>query len=57
MTTIGEIGNHHGDLTVKEENGSFYWSIENWDGHDWEEISESLYRELLKHNELLKKGG
>lgn len=45
---IGEIGNHYGCLEVRKEDGKFYWSIENWNGHYWEEIPESLYIELIK---------
>lgn len=45
--SIGSIGNYYGGLSVKEEDGSFYWSIENWDGESWEEIPESLYWELI----------
>ncbi len=49
---IGHICNHYGSLYVKEENGIYYWSIENYDGFSiQEEISESLYNELIKHNE------
>lgn len=44
---IGTIGNYYGGLSVKEEAGRFYWSIENYSGDDWEEIPESLYRELM----------
>lgn len=49
--TIGEIGNYYGGLHVKEEGGKFYWGVENWDGTWWEEIPESLYRELIKFEE------
>lgn len=45
---IGCIGNYYGGLAVKQEDGKFWWSIENYDGHFWEEIPESLYLELLK---------
>ena len=47
-TTIGKIGNYYGGLNVKAEEDRFYWSIEDWDGHSWEEIPEALYRALLK---------
>jgi hypothetical protein len=45
---IGNIGNYYGGLHIKKVNDKFYWSIENYDGHDWEEIPESLYNELIK---------
>ncbi len=48
--SIGGIGNYYGCLEVKEEDGKYYWSIENWSGHDWEEISKRLYFALLEHD-------
>ena len=48
VVQVGKIGNYYGGLSVKSKNGRFFWSIENYDGNDWQEISESLYRELLK---------
>lgn len=47
MREIGSIGNYYGCLRVKEQDGKFFWSIENHDGDDWEEIPASLYRELI----------
>ena len=43
---IGQIGNYYGGLFVKTENGKFYWSIENYNGHHWEEIPISLFDAL-----------
>lgn len=51
MKSIGEVGNYYGSLYVKEEDGKFYWSVENWDGHHWDEIPEYLYRALLQFEE------
>ena len=51
---IGNIGNYYGMLTAKKKKGLFYWSIKNWDGHRWEEIPESLYKELIQFNDSLK---
>lgn len=48
INRIGSIGNYYGGLSVKEENGKFFWSIENYSGHDWEEIPESLYLKLME---------
>jgi len=45
---IDSIGNNYGCLNFREYNGKFYWSIEGYNGQDWEEIPESLYQELLK---------
>lgn len=47
-TDIGMIGNYYGGLEVKERNGKYFWSIENYDGHDWEEITKELYDALIK---------
>ncbi len=51
---IGDIGNYYGGLSVKVESGIPYWSIENYDGQDWEEIPASLYKELIKFEERRK---
>lgn len=46
---IGKIGNYYGCLSVVQlTNGKCYWSIEDWEGHNWEEIPQSLYNELIK---------
>lgn len=50
-TLIGDIGNYYGGLSVKEVDGEYFWSIADWNGHDWEKIPESLYKELLKFQE------
>ena len=54
-TCIGDIGNYYGCLTVKENGGKFFWSIENYDGHYWEEIPQALYRSLIRFNKKTKK--
>ena len=51
LIEVGEIGNYYGGLSIKKEGCKFFWGIENWDDTCWEEISESLYLELIKHNE------
>lgn len=40
------IGNYYGNLKTKQDGDRYYWCIENWDGHDWEEIDHSLYMAL-----------
>lgn len=50
---IGEIGNTYGGLAIKKEDGSHYWSIENWDGHDWEPCPEYLFDALSRHQDEL----
>ena len=48
------ISNYYGGIVAKEEGGKFYWGIEDYSTTEFEEIPESLYRELAKHNEALK---
>jgi hypothetical protein len=49
MRQIGTIGNYYGSLFVKkDDDGRCWWSIENYDGNDWEQIPQSLYDELMK---------
>jgi hypothetical protein len=45
---VGSIGNYYGGLAVKKEGDQFYWGIMDWDDdYEWQEIPESLYRELI----------
>ena len=46
---IGTIANYYGSLEVATEDGKFFWAIENWDGHNWKEIPESLYNALVEY--------
>lgn len=49
--TFKEVYNYYGSLTVKEENGKYFWGIEDWNGeYDCREIPESLYNEIKKHS-------
>lgn len=48
-TKIGDIGNYYGSLSVMAEDGKFFWSIENYDGHCWDEITPRLYRALMTY--------
>ena len=48
---IGSIGNYYGCLAVKVEGGRFFWSIENYDGHNWEEIPKFLFDALIRFDE------
>tara|TARA_R110000772_G_scaffold33614_1_gene81764 strand:+ start:595 stop:879 length:285 start_codon:yes stop_codon:yes gene_type:complete len=43
---IGDIGNDYGGLSVKTENGKHFWSIENYDGDSWDEITAELFDAL-----------
>ena len=51
---IGTIGNYYGSLSTVEQDGKFYWGIENFDGTHWEEIPESLHKELIDFNKSQK---
>lgn len=51
MRKIGDICNYYGGLEVKEENGKFFWSIEDWAGYGWEEIPKYLYDALIKYED------
>jgi hypothetical protein len=50
---IGNIGNYYGSLHIKEDDGKYFWAIEDYDGcFDYEEITKELYDALVKfHNE------
>ena len=52
MVTTMPIGNYYGNLEIKEDDGKFYWSIENWDGDHWQEIPVELYGCLLKYKDI-----
>ncbi len=52
---IGNICNYYGCLTVKIEGEKYFWSIDNWDGHEWEEIPKSLYDELVTFDDKTPK--
>lgn len=49
LTRVGSIGNQYGGLVVKSEDGKFFWCVQCPDeGDEWEEITESLYNEIIK---------
>lgn len=42
--SVGNIGNCYGGLRIGIcEQQRYWWSIENYDGDDWEEIDGILY--------------
>lgn len=43
---IGGIGNHYGCLEIKEEDGDYYWAIEDYSGTSWEQIPAYLFDAL-----------
>lgn len=56
MKKIKSIGNYYGGLWIQEENGKYYWIIENYSTDfgcvdEWDEIPKSLYDELLTQAE------
>ena len=50
QTEIGEVGNYYGGLSVVENNGAYFWAIENYDGWMPEEITKELYYALITFN-------
>ncbi len=51
---FNKIFNYYGSLNFTEAEGKYYWSIENHDGHMWQEIPKSLFDELLKFHKREK---
>ncbi|WP_133116167.1 hypothetical protein [Mesorhizobium wenxiniae] len=46
-----EPGNYYGNLAVAARpDGKFYWSVENYNGHDWSIIPEYLYQAIMRHH-------
>lgn len=45
---VGACNNYYGGLSVKEEDGKFFWSIENYNGFSWYDISENLFKLLIE---------
>lgn len=50
-------GNYYGGLWAKQEDGKYYWLIENYDTDfddidEWEEIPKEMFEQLLKYNNL-----
>lgn len=48
LTEVGDVGNYYGGIAIATLDGKFFWSIEDWDGHNWKECPEPLYNELIK---------
>ena len=52
--SVGEIGNYYGGLFIMENEGKYYWLIENYntefdDLSDWSEIDKELYDSLVAY--------
>lgn len=43
---IGTIKNYYADVSVRKEGEKAQWSINNFDGDDWQEIPQYLYDAL-----------
>ena len=51
---IETVGNYYGNLNITNHDNKYYMIIQNYDTdlddlNEWDEISETLYNELLKH--------
>lgn len=51
---VGVIGNYYGGLFIMENEGKYYWLIENYDTYfddlsDWSEIDKELYDSLVAY--------
>lgn len=49
---VGACGNYYGGIALKKEDGKYFWSIEDYDGNNWYEISEKLFTILLEEERL-----
>ena len=50
MYEVGDIRNYYGGLLIKKSGNKYYWKIEDPYSLEWEEIPESLHRELMRMN-------
>tara|TARA_R110000851_G_scaffold168904_1_gene314985 strand:- start:68 stop:262 length:195 start_codon:yes stop_codon:yes gene_type:complete len=48
--SVGNIYNYYGGLEVANIGCKYYWSIEDYNGNEWEEITKQLYDSLIEHN-------
>ena len=48
VKVVQGIGNYYGGLALVKTNGKFYWGIEDHIGTKVKEISEDLYKQLIK---------
>lgn len=51
---IGEIRNYYGGLYIMAKDGSYYWSIEDYNGSEWQEIPYYLFEALCKFEKIKK---
>ena len=43
---VGGVGNHYGGLSIRCIDGRPEWSIENWDGHHWQDCPITVFHAL-----------
>jgi len=55
MVTELTICNFYGSLNIKKERNKYYWSIEDYDGFEWQEIPKYLYDCIFKYSKENKK--
>ena len=48
---IGNIRNYYGALSLRKTEDGYQWSIENWDGQNWENIPDYLAEALLRYED------
>lgn len=44
-----EPSNYYGSLTLMHEEGQYFWSVENYDGHCWDSIPDYLGDALVNY--------
>ena len=44
------LSNYYGSVEAYEKDGKFYLRLDNWDGPDFNEISEEFYRAIEKES-------
>jgi len=57
LREIGNIYNHYGGLAIKQDGDKFFWSIEDYNGHNWEEIPKYVFDTLTKYQDTLERSG
>lgn len=55
-TNAVKPGNYYGTLDIKEREGEYYWTVENYHGQDWFQIPEELYFALSAYFSDLESG-
>ena len=45
---IEKLSNYYSEITIRKDKDKFYWNVKDYAGEKDVEISETLYKELLK---------